>query len=65
MDPQPDLYYYEALGVDFDAKPRGIVSAYRKAALQCHPDRNPNNVEIAAKLERVCLLSWLSFFFSS
>ncbi len=33
--------YYEILGVARDASADQIKSAYRKAALQWHPDRNP------------------------
>src|SRR5271156_3646537 len=35
--------YYEILGVAQDASADQIKSAYRKAALQWHPDRNPAN----------------------
>lgn len=33
--------FYEVLGIEREASPEQIKSAYRKAALQYHPDRNP------------------------
>ncbi len=45
--------FYGALGVEKDASAEQIKSAYRKAALQWHPDRNPNNKEEAERNFRV------------
>src|SRR5437764_193035 len=35
--------YYEVLGVDRRADDAQLKAAYRKLALQYHPDRNPDN----------------------
>jgi molecular chaperone DnaJ len=37
--------YYEVLGITRDADDQAIKSAYRKLALQHHPDRNPESQE--------------------
>lgn len=46
--------YYEVLGVAKNSDPEAIKRAYRKLAMQYHPDRNPDNKEADAKFKEVC-----------
>ena len=43
--------YYDVLGVSRDADGAALKSAYRKLALQHHPDRNPGSPEAAEKFK--------------
>ncbi|HLH43423.1 MAG TPA: molecular chaperone DnaJ [Bryobacteraceae bacterium] len=43
--------YYEVLGVGRDADDQAIKSAYRKLALQYHPDRNPGSKDAEEKFK--------------
>jgi len=48
-----EIDFYELLGVSRDADGNAIKSAYRKLAMQHHPDRNPGCSESEAKFKQI------------
>ena len=45
--------YYETLGVDKTADEKTMKSAFRKKAMECHPDRHPDDPEAEARFKEL------------
>jgi curved DNA-binding protein CbpA len=45
--------YYQTLGIDPQATPDEIRRAYRKLALEWHPDRNPGNPDATKRFQEI------------
>jgi DnaJ-class molecular chaperone len=50
---RPEREYYRTLGVQPQATSDGIRKAYRKLALEWHPDRNPENPEATSRFQEI------------
>jgi molecular chaperone DnaJ len=45
--------FYELLGVTREASPEDIKKAFRKLAMQCHPDRNPGDKDAEHRFKAI------------
>jgi molecular chaperone DnaJ len=45
--------YYAALGLDKEASETDIKKAYRKLAMTCHPDKNPDDPNAKEKFQAI------------
>ena len=48
-----DQDYYSILGIDKSASTEDIKHAFRKKAMEYHPDRNPGNKEAEQKFKDI------------
>ncbi len=56
MNKVKDLDLYKLLEVNFEADEAAIRKAYRKKALKCHPDKNPDDPKAAEIFHQVIQL---------
>jgi DnaJ-class molecular chaperone len=49
----PNFDYYETLRISSDATAEEIKKAYRKLALETHPDRNPGDVQAEDRFKKI------------
>ncbi|KAK7084833.1 DnaJ (Hsp40), subfamily C, member 17 [Halocaridina rubra] len=47
------LDFYDILGISTSAGEKEVKKAYRKKALKCHPDKNPDNPDAAKEFDRL------------
>ena len=52
-----DVDFYELLQVDRSADDKAIKTAYRRIAMECHPDRNPGCTDSEARFKAVSVAS--------
>jgi len=53
MERIKDLDLYLLLDLETDATEKAVKKAYRKKALKCHPDKNPDNPKAAEEFHRL------------
>src|SRR6202035_3273366 len=49
----PKRCYYEALSVERTASDADVKAAFRKQAMQCHPDRNPGDNDAERRFKEI------------
>ena len=55
MEPLASDTYYKLLGLESDCSEKEISKAYKKLALEFHPDKNQDNKEVAAdNFKKIC-----------
>lgn len=47
------LDFYEILEIPFEAEEKQVKKSYRKKALKCHPDKNPDNPDAAQEFDKL------------